>query len=163
MSLSNEKIYKHSWCVRVRCRTHWNTIRPDRLKPVGTRYNHSKHVTIRSDLSEYEGNTKIKIKIKIIHPPPPPPFFPPQFPHILFFGRGGEGRGTGRGRRRHRGGATTTTAGRSVGRPPSEGRSTPLRWGGGQSPPPLLHQTKKTNKIYKSNDISTLDNKNNIL
>ena len=29
-----------------------------------TRLNQSKHVTIRSDLLEYEGNTKIKIKIK---------------------------------------------------------------------------------------------------
>jgi hypothetical protein len=73
---------------------------------------------------EYEGNTKIKIKIKIIHPPPSspssiphPPNFPspPNFPLFLFFG---EGTATATGSHHHR---------RSVA-PPK---------GGGQSPPPF--------------------------
>ena len=92
----------------------------------------------------------------------PPPLLlllhPPQFPHILFLfflgrgegGGGGEREGErGRGRRRHRGGATTTTAGRSV---------APPKGGGTKSPPFSIKQKKQTNKIYKSNDISTLDN-----
>ena len=92
------------------------------FRSVQTRWNLSKHVTIRSDLLEhvssrcifyflfsilhlkkihlqlveYEGNTKIKIKIKIIHPPPSSPSsipHPPNFPHILFYGGGRGGRG----------------------------------------------------------------------
>ena len=53
MSLSNEKIYKHSCCVHVRYK--WAnplehaTIRPDLLKPVGTRSDLSRPVWTRWD------------------------------------------------------------------------------------------------------------------
>ena len=162
VSLSNEKkkIYKHSWCVRVRCRTRWNPSRPveTRRNPFRlTRLNPSKHV--QTCYVSSRPNELFSIFLFLYFLPSPP--ISPLHPHILFlflFGGGeggGGGRGTGRGRRRHRGGATTTTAGRSVGRPPSEG--------GGDKVPPPFSIKQKTNKIYKSNDISTLDNKNNIL
>ena len=157
VSLSNEKkIYKHSWCVRVR--TRWNPSRLTRRNPVRlTRLNPSK---TRSDLLEHVSsrpNELFPIFIFLYFLPPP---LPPQFPHILFLFLfwGGEGRGTGRGGERAGDGDGTggeppppPPAGRSVA-PPSEG-------GGGQSPPPPSPSNKKqTNKIYKSNDISTLDN-----
>ncbi len=115
--------------------TRWNPSEPvqicwDLLEPVGTRYNLLKHVTIRSDLLEhvssrwifyflpqkiqlqlveYEGNTKIKIKI--IPPPPPSPF------SLFFFFGGGRGGGReGEG-----------------GKPPP---TPPGRGGGMKSPPP---------------------------
>ena len=138
-------------------RTRWDT-----LQPVETRYpirsDLLEHVSSRCifyflfsilhlkkihlQLVEYEGNTKIKIKIKIIHPPPSSPSsipHPPNFPHILFYGggEGGEGRGTGRGRRRRRG--ATTTAGRS-----------PPRRGGDKVPPP-----SPPSGVYKSNTTCT--------
>ena len=174
MSLSNEKIYKHSWCVRVR----WNPLEHNPSRPVETRrnpfrltrLNPSKHVTTCRKHVQTCWNTFpvdpmnflfyififLYFYIFYFIPPPsssssiPHPPHPPNFP-IFFFvflgrggGRGGEREGErGRGRRRHRGGATTT-AGRS-----------PLRRGGTKSPP-LLPQTK--NKIYKSNDICTLEN-----
>ena len=154
VSLSNEKkIYKHSWCVRVRCRTRWNTIR------VQTGWNPSEPVQInpfepvetRSDLLRFQSTQWIIFYFSIfifsilylLPPPPPPPPSPPPpisplHPHILFIwgrGGGGEGRGTGRGRRRHRGGATTTTAGRSV---------APPKGGGDKVPPPFSIKQKKT-------------------
>ena len=161
VSLSNEKIYKHSWCVHVR----WNPLEHNPSRPVETRrnpfrltrLNPSKHVTTCRKHVQTCWNTfpadpmnflfYIFIFSILYLPPPPPPPSPPISPYsfFVFLGRGGgRGRGRGRGRRRHRGGATTT-AGRS-----------PLRRGGDKVPPPLLPQTK--NKIYKSNDICTLEN-----
>ena len=157
---TKKKIYKHSWCVRVRCRTRWNPSRPveTRRNPFRlTRLNPSKHVQtcyVSSRPNElfsiflflfYKNQIYTSSPLLLRPPHPPPPNFPPSSPYSFYLG---EGRGTGRGRRRHRGGATTTTAGRSVGRPPSEG-------GGGQSPPPLLHQTKK-NKTKFTNQTTYL-------
>jgi hypothetical protein len=162
VSLSNEKIYKHSWCVHVR----WNPLEHNPSRPVETRrnpfrltrLNPSKHVTTCRKHVQTCWNTFpvdpmnflfyifIFLYFYIFYFIPPPLLLllhPPQFPPIspysffVFLGRGGgRGRGRGRGRRRHRGGATTT-AGRS-----------PLRRGGGQSPPPfsLKQKTKFTNQ-----------------
>jgi hypothetical protein len=80
--------------------------------------------------------------------PPIPPISPYSFFvfFLFFLGRGGgRGRGTGQGTATAPGGSHHHR--RPVGRP-SEG--------GGTKSPPLLPQTK--NKIYKSNDICTLEN-----
>ena len=171
MSLSNEKIYKHSWCVRVR----WNPLEHNPSRPVETRrnpfrltrLNPSKHV--QTCWNTFPVNelfsififlyflfyTSSPLLLLLPHPPPP---ISPLHPHILFLFLfwGGEGGGEGEG---NGAGDGDGTGGEPP--PPPAGRS-PLRRGGGTKSPPLLHQTKK-NKIYKSNDICTLDNKNNIL
>ena len=140
---TKKKIYKHSWCVHVK----WNP-----LEPVGT----------RSDLLRFQSTQWIIFYFSIFIFSPLPPNFPPSSPYSFFvfiWGRGGGGGGEGNGQ-----GTATAPGGSHHHHRRPVGRSPPLRRGGGQSPPPLLHQTKKqTNKIYKSNDISTLDNKNNIL
>ena len=145
VSLSNEKIYKHSWCVRVR----WNPLEHNPSRPVETRRNPFR-LTRRNTLQPVENTFRpvgtrfqstqwifyfifLYFYIFYFIPPPsssssiPHPPHPPNFPifFFVFLGRGGgRGRGRGRGRRRHRGGATTT-AGRS-----------PLRRGGDKVPPP---------------------------
>jgi len=143
VSLSNEKkkIYKHSWCVRVRCRTRWNPSRPveTRRNPVRlTRLNPSKHVQtcyVSSQPNElfsififlfYKNQIYTSSPLLLLLPHPPP-FFP-QF--LFFFRVGGE----------------------PPPPPPPEGG------GGTKSPPPS--PSNKKNKIYKSNDICTLENKN---
>ena len=113
--------------------TRWNPSRPveTRRNPVRlTRLNPSKHVQ-----TCYVSSQPVWI--------------------IFYFSILGEGKGGGGGGEGNGQGTATAPGGshhhhrRPVGRPSEVG--------GGQSPPPLLHQTKK-NKIYKSNDISTLDN-----
>ena len=102
MSLSNEKIYKHSCCVRVRWANPLEhaTIRPDLLKPVETRSDLSRPVwtrwdtlqpvetryPIRSDLLEHVSSRPDEFSIfyfsilylrksnsSTLPPPPPPP------------------------------------------------------------------------------------------
>ena len=75
-----------------------------------------------------------------------PPFIPIFFFCFFWGGGGGE---------RERAGDGDGTGGEPP-PPPPAGRS-PLRRGGDKVPPPFSIKQKK-NKIYKSNDISTLDN-----
>ena len=158
VSLSNEKIYKHSWCVHVR----WNPLEHNPSRPVETRrnpfrltrLNPSKHVTTCQKHVQTCWNTFpvdpmnflfyifIFLYFYIFYFIPPPSSsssIPPNFP-IFFFCFFGEGQGT----------ATAPGGSHHHRRPVAPPK------GGGQSPPPLLPQTK--NKIYKSNDICTLEN-----
>ena len=141
MSLSNEKIYKHSWCVRVR----WNPLEHNPSRPVEnrrnpfrlTRLNPSKHVTTCRKHVQTCWNTFpvdpmnflfyifLFLYFYIFYFIPPPSSSSSIPPNCT----GGE--------------PPPPPAGR-----PSEG--------GGTKSPPLLPQTK--NKIYKSNDICTLEN-----
>ena len=153
VSLSNEKIYKHSWCVHVR----WNPLEHNPSRPVETRrnpfrltrLNPSKHVTIRSDLLEHVSSRPNEFSILyfyifyFIHPPlllllhpPHPPNFPIFF--FVFLGRGGGGGGEGAGDGDGTGGEPP---------PPPAGRS-PLRRGGDKVPPPSPSnkKTKFTNQ-----------------
>ena len=152
VSLSNEKIYKHSWCVHVR----WNPLEHNPSRPVETRrnpfrltrLNPSKHVTtcrkhVQTCWNTFPAdpmNFLFSIFIfSILYLPPSssiPPFIPIFF-FCFFLGWGGEGRGRGTGQ-----GTATAPGGshhhrRPVGRP-SEG--------GGTKSPPLLPQTKFTNQ-----------------
>ena len=158
MSLSNEKIYKHSWCVHVR----WNPLEHNPSRPVETRrnpfrltrLNPSKHVTTCRKHVQTCWNTfpvdpmnflffyfYIFIFLYFLFytsPPPPPPFFPSFFPPISTYsflwggrgGRGGEGAGDGDG---------------TGGEPPPPPAGRPSEGGGTKSPP------SPSNKIYKSN------------
>jgi len=157
VSLSNEKIYKHSCCVRVRWANPLEhaTIRPDLLKPVETRSDLSRPVwtrwdtlqpvetryPIRSDLLEHVSSRPDEFSIfyfSILYlrksnsstlPLLLP--HPPNFPIFFFLGRGGRGGERegerGRGRRRRRHRGGSHHHRRSVA-PPK---------GGGQSPPPF--------------------------
>ena len=80
----------------------------------------------------------------LLHPPQFPPISPYSF--FVFLGRGGGGE-----REREGAGDGDGTGGEPP--PPPAGRPSE---GGGTKSPPLLPQTK--NKIYKSNDICTLEN-----
>jgi hypothetical protein len=158
VSLSNEKIYKHSWCVRVR----WNPLEHNPSRPVETRrnpfrltrLNPSKHVTTCRKHVQTCWNTFpvdpmnflfyifIFLYFYIFYFIPPPLLLllhPPQFPHILFlffWGGGGEGEGKGQG--------TATAPGGSH----HHRRPVAPPKGGGQSPPPfsLKQKTKFTNQ-----------------
>ena len=103
------------------------------FRPVETRLNLSKHVSIRSDLSRPV--SRLPPLPSSIPPPPSPPFSPllPLFPFL--FGGGGRG-----GRGREGGGRGSTTMA-----PPEGG-------GGGRSPPPPPPDFKqKTIKILAQN------------
>ena len=128
----------------------------------GTRWNPSEHV--QTCYVSSRPNELFSIFLFLYFLPSPP--ISPLHPHILFLflfgeGRGGEGNGQG----------TATAPGgshhhhrRPVGRsPPLRRAVAPPPKGGGDKVPPPFSIKQKTNKIYKSNDISTLDNKNNIL
>ena len=138
--------------------TGWNPSEPVQInpfEPVETRYNLSK---TRSDLLEHVSSRPNEFSILYFYififlyflfytspPPPPPPPSPPSSPYsFLWGGGGGGGEGNGQG--------TATAPGGSH----HHRRPVAPPKGGGQSPPPLLPQTK--NKIYKSNDICTLEN-----
>ena len=148
MSLSNEKkkIYKHSWCVRVRCRTRWNPSRPveTRRNPVRlTRLNPSKHVQTCYVSSQPNELFSIFLFLYFLFSPLPPNF-PPSSPYSFFvFIWGGEGGGRG-GERAGDGDGT----GGEPPPPPPAGRSVdpPPKGGGTKSPPP-----SPSNKKNKQN------------
>ena len=160
VSLSNEKkkIYKHSWCVRVRCRTRWNPSRPveTRRNPFRlTRLNPSKHVQtcyVSSRPNELFSIFLFLFYKNQIYTSSPllPPFFPsppisPLHPHILFLFLFGGGEGGGRGGERAGDGDGT---GGEPPPPPPAGRSVapPPKGGGTKSPPP-----SPSNKKNKQN------------
>jgi hypothetical protein len=156
VSLSNEKIYKHSCCVRVRWANPLEhaTIRPDLLKPVETRSDLSRPVwtrwdtlqpvetryPIRSDLLEHVSSRPDEFSIfyfsilylrksnsSTLPPPPPPPSpIPPISPYSFLWGGGGRG-----GERAGDGDGDGEPPPPPVGRPPE---------GGGTKSPPLLPQ-----------------------
>ena len=149
MSLSNEKIYKHSWCVHVR----WNPLEHNPSRPVETRrnpfrltrLNPSKHVQTCWNTFPVDPMNFLFYIFYFIPPPSSSSSsipHPPQFPHILFLflflgwgGGGGEGNGQG----------TATAPGGSH----HHRRPVAPPKGGGQSPPPLLPQTKFTNHTLR--------------
>ena len=160
VSLSNEKkkkIYKHSWCVRVRCRTRWNPSRPveTRRNPFRlTRLNPSKHVQtcyVSSRPNEFSIFIFLFYIFYFIPPPPSsssssippiPPNFPPSSPYSFFvfiWGWGGERAGDGDG------------TGGEPPPPPPAGRSVapPPKGGGTKSPPPSPSNKKKQNLQIK--------------
>ena len=167
VSLSNEKIYKHSWCVHVR----WNPLEHNPSRPVETRrnpfrltrLNPSKHVTTCRKHVQTCWNTFpvdpmnflfyifIFLYFYIFSPLfSPPPQFPPFIPIFFLFG-GGEGGGRG-GERAGDGDGTggepppPPPAGRSVAPPPKGGRP-PSEGGGDKVPPPFSIKQKKQTKF----------------
>jgi hypothetical protein len=164
VSLSNEKIYKHSWCVHVR----WNPLEHNPSRPVETRrnpfrltrLNPSKHVTTCRKHVQTCWNTFpvdpmnflfyifIFLYFYIFYfipppsssssiPHPPPPISPYSF--FVFLGGGGGGGGDGAGD-----GDGDGTGGEPP--PPPAGRPSE---GGGTKSPPLLPQTKFTNQTLR--------------